>query len=67
MKGLNNVVVMKLNRAMPFYYQDNDSFFGVNNKTSTRFDHNFSITDFIKINLGTEVALPLVSDIYWWC
>ena len=41
--------------------QDDDSFFGVDQKTSTRFDRNFSITDFLKINLGTEVALPLVS------
>lgn len=42
--------------------QDDDSFFGADAKTSTRFDRNFSITDFLKINLGTEVALPLVSD-----
>lgn len=41
--------------------QDDDSWFGVDSKTSTRFDSNFSITDFLKINLGTEVALPLVS------
>lgn len=41
--------------------QDNDSFFGVNPKTSTRFDRNFSISDFLKINAGTELALPLVS------
>lgn len=40
--------------------QDADSHLGVDQKTSTRFDRNFSITDFVKINLGTEVALPLV-------
>lgn len=43
------------------FAQDDDSFFGADAKTSTRFDRNFSITDFLKINLGTEVALPLVS------
>lgn len=42
-------------------FQDDDSRLGADNKTSTRFDHNFSITDFLKINLGTKVALRLVS------
>lgn len=45
------------------HHQDDDSFWGVDQKTSTRFDHNFSITDFVKINLGTKVALRLVSPL----
>eukprot|EP00752_Nemacystus_decipiens_P003494 g3227.t1 len=40
--------------------KDNDKFLGYDQKTSTRFDRNFSITDFLKINVGTEVGLPLV-------
>lgn len=43
------------------WFQDDDSKLGADQKTSTRFDHNFSITDFLKINLGTQVALRLVS------
>lgn len=46
-----------------FRIQDDDSFWGADQKTSTRFDHNFSITDFLKINLGTQVALRLVSSV----
>lgn len=41
--------------------KDNDKFLGYDSKTSTRFDRNFGISDFLKINLGTEVGLPLVS------
>lgn len=43
------------------FFQDDDSFWGKDQKTSTRFDQNFSITDFLKINLGTKVGLNLVS------
>lgn len=43
------------------YSQDNDRFLGLDPKTSTRFDRNFSISDFIRINVGTEIGLPLVS------
>lgn len=42
--------------------KDNDRFFGYDQKTSTRFDRNFSISDFLKINVGTEIGLPLVSS-----
>lgn len=49
--------------SIVFRIQDDDSFWGVDQKTSTRFDHNFSITDFLKINLGTQVALRLVSSV----
>lgn len=42
--------------------KDNDRFLGYDQKTSTRFDRNFSISDFLKINVGTEVGLPLVSE-----
>ena len=48
-------------RTTDLFSQDDDSFLGKDQKTSTRFDHNFSITDFLKINLGTNVALNLVS------
>lgn len=47
----------RTNRAVK---KDNDKFLGYDQKTSTRFDRNFSISDFLKINLGTEVGLPLV-------
>lgn len=47
--------------TMRMAIQDDDSFFGVDLKTSTRFDRNFGITEFLKTNLGTEVAYPLVS------
>lgn len=47
--------------------KDNDKFLGYDQKTSTRFDRNFSISDFLKINVGTEVGLPLVSSplLFW--
>ncbi|CAM9913168.1 unnamed protein product [Ectocarpus fasciculatus] len=48
----------RTNRAVK---KDNDKFLGYDQKTSTRFDRNFSISDFLKINLGTEVGLPLVA------
>ncbi len=41
--------------------KDNDRFLGYDNKTSTRFDRNFSISDFLEINVGSEAGLPLVS------
>lgn len=41
--------------------KDNDRFLGYDRKTSTRFDRNFSISDFLTINVGTEVGFPLVS------
>ena len=41
--------------------KDNDRFLGANPKTSTRFDRNFSITDYLRINVGAELGLPLVS------
>ncbi|CAM9157892.1 unnamed protein product [Scytosiphon promiscuus] len=50
------------NRTENAVDKDDDSFWGVDQKTSTRFDHNFSITDFVKINLGTKVALRLIQD-----
>eukprot|EP00903_Cladosiphon_okamuranus_P006469 g6329.t1 len=50
------------NRTENAVGKDDDSFLGKDQKTSTRFDHNFSITDWIKINLGTQVALRLVAD-----
>lgn len=40
--------------------QDDDSWLGADQKTSTRFDRHFSISDWLKINLGTELGLPLV-------
>lgn len=43
--------------------KDNDKFLGYDQKTSTRFDRNFSISDFLKINVGTEVGLPLVKKV----
>ncbi|CAM9747545.1 unnamed protein product [Pylaiella littoralis] len=43
--------------------KDNDKLLGYDSKTSTRFDRNFSISDFLKINLGTEVGLPLVKKV----
>eukprot|EP00904_Undaria_pinnatifida_P002572 jgi/Undpi1/12315/HiC_scaffold_5.g01991.m1 len=58
----NDICSIKtFNRTDKAVGKDDDSFFGINQKTSTRFDRNFSITDFLKINLGTEVALPLVA------
>ncbi|CAN0224179.1 unnamed protein product [Ectocarpus sp. 6 AP-2014] len=48
----------RTNRAVK---KDNDKFLGYDQKTSTRFDRNFSISDFLKVNLGTEVGLPLVA------
>lgn len=48
-------------QILPIWLQDDDSFFGVDLKTSTRFDRNVGITEFLKSNLGTEVAYPLVS------
>ncbi|CAM9741720.1 unnamed protein product [Ascophyllum nodosum] len=60
----NDICAVKIfKRTNNLVGKDNDSCFGADNKTSTRFDHSFSITDFIKINLGTEVALPLVAKI----
>ena len=41
--------------------KDNDRFLGANPKTSTRFDRHFSIMDYLRINLGAERGLPLVS------
>lgn len=43
--------------------KDNDKFLGYDKKTSTRFDRNFSISDFLRINVGVEVGLPLVSKL----
>eukprot|EP00903_Cladosiphon_okamuranus_P014134 g13135.t1 len=43
--------------------KDNDRFLGYDQKTSTRFDRNFSISDFLKINVGTEVGFPLVKKV----
>lgn len=43
--------------------KDNDRLLGYDQKTSTRFDRNFSISDFFKINVGTEVGFPLVSKL----
>lgn len=54
--------VKKFKRTSNAIGKDDDSFFGIDQKTSTRFDRNFSISDFLKINLGTEVALPLVAE-----
>lgn len=55
---------MYLNGHLSILRQDSDKFFGVDPKKSTRFDRNFSITDFLKINVGTKLALPLVSYCY---
>ncbi|CAM9282114.1 unnamed protein product, partial [Hapterophycus canaliculatus] len=41
--------------------RDNDRLLGYDQKTSTRFDRNFSISDFLKINVGTELGFPLVA------
>eukprot|EP00904_Undaria_pinnatifida_P002573 jgi/Undpi1/12316/HiC_scaffold_5.g01992.m1 len=58
----NDICAIKtFNRTNNAIGEDADSHLGVDQKTSTRFDRNFSITDFVKINLGTEVALPLVA------
>eukprot|EP00904_Undaria_pinnatifida_P002571 jgi/Undpi1/12314/HiC_scaffold_5.g01990.m1 len=58
----NDVCSMKtFNRTDNAISKDDDSFFGVDQETSTRFDRNFSITDFLEINLGSELALPLVA------
>lgn len=43
------------------FFQDNDRFLGANPKTSTRFDRHFSIMDYLRINVGAERGLPLVS------
>lgn len=45
----------------PFTRQDNDYCCGINSKSSTRFDRNFGISDWVTINLGTRLGLPLVS------
>ncbi|CAN0101125.1 unnamed protein product [Pylaiella littoralis] len=59
----NDICTLKIfNRTKNTIAEDDDSRLGADNKTSTRFDHNFSITDFLKINLGTKVALRLVKD-----
>eukprot|EP00752_Nemacystus_decipiens_P008514 g7603.t1 len=59
----NDICTLKIfNRTENAVGKDDDSFWGKDQKTSTRFDHNFSITDFLKINLGTQVALRLVQD-----
>eukprot|EP00904_Undaria_pinnatifida_P008489 jgi/Undpi1/4770/HiC_scaffold_18.g08123.m1 len=41
--------------------KDNDRFLGANPKTSTRFDRNFSITEYLKVNLGAEKGIPLIA------
>lgn len=43
--------------------KDNDRFLGANPKTSTRFDRNFSIAEYLKVNLGAEKGIPLVSAV----
>lgn len=45
-------------------FKDNDRFLGANPKTSTRFDRHFSIMDYLRINLGAERGLPLVSAVF---
>lgn len=46
------------------HYKDNDGFLGWDPKRSTRFDRDFSIADFLAINVGTEVSQPLVSRLF---
>ncbi|CAM9160347.1 unnamed protein product [Ectocarpus sp. 6 AP-2014] len=59
----DDICTLKIfNRTDNAIGKDDDSFWGKDQKTSTRFDHNFSITDFLKINLGTKVALNLIQN-----
>lgn len=46
------------------HHKDNDGFLGWDPKRSTRFDRDFSIADFLAINVGTEVSQPLVSRLF---